>query len=353
MAVPLFAGNAAAGDPANVGGKKNGPPPPDFMGFMQQQADASQRLTSDQTQANRPNQSTPFASSQWTQGPDGQWSQSVGFNGPLAQANSSLQQQAADALRQPFDLSGIPGLSSGEEARDQAINAAYGQATSRLDPQWQQREDQTRARLLASGLQEGSAAYNRAFENLGRERNDAYNQAQFSAIGQGTQAGNALFNQSLARRQQNVGEYQAQRGSALSDLLRMQGLTQMPGFAQVGRAETPQFLQAGGMQDAAAQQRWQQQMQMISDLIGMGGQLGGAAMMASDERLKENIERYGFDAIQGVPAASWDWIPGSGMPDGRQYGVIAQDLQQVRPDLVHAGDDGMLMVDYRGLLGGE
>jgi hypothetical protein len=350
MAVPLFAGNAVAGDPAGVQGKKNGPPPPDYMGLAQQMGQESRANIAAQTQANRPNQSTPFASSQWSQAPDGQWSQSVGFNGPMGEANTAVQGQLAQALRSPLDFSGLPSLTNGDAARQQAIDAAYSQAESRLNPRFQQQEEALRNRLLASGLQEGSAAYNNAFNRFGQERNDAYNQAQFSAIGQGTQAGQALFNQSLAGRQQSLSEALRARQQPLQELVQMQQFTQMPGFQGAGAAQGAPLLQGAGLADQAALQRWQQQMQMWSDLLGAGGQLGGAALGASDERLKRNVERFGFEAIPGVPAAAWDWAPGVG-PEGRQYGVVAQDLQAVRPDLVHEGEDGMLMVDYGGLLG--
>lgn len=345
-------GGVAGGKAAGEGGKKSGPPPQDYMGLANKMAEENRKAVEAQTRANRPNQSSPFASSQWTQGPDGQWSQSLGFNGPLAGLSQSLQQQASQAMSKPFSLEGLPALTDGAGARDQAIASAYGQATSRLDPQWQQREESTRSRLLASGLQEGSEAYNKAFANLGRERNDAYTSAMNSAIGQGTQAGQALFQQSLASRNQGLMEALRERGQAFGELQGMQGLLQMPGFNASGQAQGPQLLQAGGMQDAANFQRWQQQMQMISELIGAGGQLGGAAIMASDERLKQNVERFGFEAIPGVPAAAWNWAPGAG-PEGRQYGVVAQDVLAVRPDLVHEDESGMLMVDYGGILGAK
>lgn len=88
-------------------------------------------------------------------------------------------------------------LPTGQEARDQAITAAYGQATSRLDPRFQQREDQLRTQLANQGLDPTSEAAQTELGNLGRERNDAYTSAMNGAIGQGTAAGSALFNQGV------------------------------------------------------------------------------------------------------------------------------------------------------------
>lgn len=275
MAVPIGVG--VAGSKSD---KKNAPAPPDYMGLVREQGDIQNRLLDQQTRANRPNQSTPYANSTWQQSPDGTWNQNVAFNGPLGEVNASLQQQVKDAMGQPLDFSSAPGLTSGDAARDQAINAAYGQAESRLNPQWQQRENSLRARLLAQGLQEGSGAYKKAMANLGQERNDAYASAMNAAIGQGTSAGSALFNQSLAARQQSLSEMLRQRGQAFGELQQMQGMTQMPGFSQAGQGQAPNLLGAGGMQDAANFRNFQYHNQAVSDfwsqimnLMGTGGSI--------------------------------------------------------------------------------
>ncbi|HEX7974868.1 MAG TPA: tail fiber domain-containing protein [Anaerolineales bacterium] len=77
-----------------------------------------------------------------------------------------------------------------------------------------------------------------------------------------------------------------------------------------------------------------------SQMSGLGN-LGGMALLASDESLKTEIERLPVEALPGVPFASWRWKKG-----GRGFGVIAQDVERVRPDLVHRHPDGYLMVDY-------
>jgi hypothetical protein len=64
----------------------------------------------------------------------------------------------------------------------------------------------------------------------------------------------------------------------------------------------------------------------------------------SDEKLKYDIVRYDTEIIPGVQIASWKWRHN----DNVDFGVIAQDLQKVRPDLVE--DVGFLVVNYTGLL---
>lgn len=344
MAVPIAGGMALKQN----GGlpKKNQPAPPNYSQLAMQQADMGQKAVDSQTAANRPNQSTPFASSQWQKGPDGQWTQSVGLNGPLAGANNALQTSAAEMLRQPLNFGGLQQLSTGELARDQAINAAYGQAASRLDPMWQQREQQNRTRLLNQGLQEGSAAWNRAMGNMGQERTDAYNQAMYGAIGQGTQAGQAMFNQSLAGRQQGLAELLRQRSQPMEELQALQGLTAMPGFSQAGVAQAPNLLGAGQAQYQADMDKYKATVDMWNQLAQAGMQAG--MMAASDERMKQNVVRYPDEVFPGVPLASWEWRP-EYENSGPTAGVIAQDLQHVLPEAVRSREDGMLMVDY-GLL---
>jgi hypothetical protein len=332
------------------GGKKNAPAPPDYMGLANQQAAFSQQNTNQQTLANRPNQSNPYASSTWTQGPNGEWSQQTAFNGPLAGANASLQQQAANNLSTPFSLSSLGTLGTGDDARNQAITGAYNQATSRLDPAFQQRENALRTRLQNQGLQEGSAAFKNAMSQFGNERNDAYTSAMNMAIGQGTAAGDSVFRNNLASRQQGLEELLRQRNMPLAEMQQMNALTGMQGFNQAGRAETPNLLGAAGMQDAANYRNWQARQGIQGDMYGAGMDLLGTGLqflpyaLASDERVKVEVERLPVEVVPGVPLATFRYLPEAGMGEGRYLGIIAQDLQKVRPEAVRPRADGVLTV---------
>ena len=172
MAIPLAA--AAVGSHMS---NKNAPPPPDFQGAAKEQSQGSQV-----------NMAGPNSSQQWTTGPDGQPMLTSALAGPLAGANAGLQGQAA---------ANVGAMPSGMEARQQAIDASYGQATSRLDPQWRQREEMARTQLLNQGLDPSSEAGQNAMRDLNFARNDAYGGAMNSAILQGNDAGNAIFNQGM------------------------------------------------------------------------------------------------------------------------------------------------------------
>lgn len=244
-----------------MSGGKGGSAPsaPDFAKIAQQQADLSQQAVNTQTAANRPDQTNMFgATSNWTQDPTtGQWTQTSSLNGALGQGAQNLMSQ----------IGSQGALPTGQEARDQAINSAYSQAASRLDPQWGQREESLRAQLANQGLDPGSEAAQAEFGNFGRNRNDAYTSAMASAIGQGTEAGNAIFNQGVTSQQLPYQQLQA-----------LQGLGQQQSFNMAGQAQTPDLMGAAQNQyQAALNQYGQQQGGKNSTLSGLGSLAGGAA----------------------------------------------------------------------------
>lgn len=77
-------------------------------------------------------------------------------------------------------------------------DAAYQQAASRLDPQWQQAQAQFDQQMQSQGIQPGSAAYNAAAQQFGQQRNDAYGSARNAAMQQGLQAQGQAFQEGFA-----------------------------------------------------------------------------------------------------------------------------------------------------------
>gem|GEM_PF-780001 len=354
-------GADVAGANQEQGGKKNTPAPPDYMGLANQMGDISQRNIEAQTAANRPDMNTPWGSTDWTKGADGTWTGNVSLS-PEQQSIFDQQQSlqagrtglantllgsASDTLGTQADWSGLPAIGSGMEARNRAEDAIYGRASSRLDPMWQQREDATRTRLYNQGLREGDAAYDTAMGNMGRERTDAYSQAMNSAIAGGGTEMSRQFGQDLQGRQQSIAEILQQRGSTLNELQALLsgqqvGMPQMPGFMGAGQAQTPNLLGAAGQTYGAGLDAYNAQQAQTQGL--MQGGMSLLPFLLSDERLKTDIRRLPIEALPGVPYASWKWKAG-----GHGFGVIAQDLEKVRPDLVVRGADGYLRVNYDGI----
>lgn len=204
-------------------------------------------------QANRANQNNGYASNSWQQGPDGNWTQSLGFNGPLDGANQSLQKQYADMLKTPMD--------DGNGAREQALNAAYGQSVSRLDPQWNKREDATRTQLMNQGVDPNSEAWKSSMQDLNLQRNDAYNSALNSAIGQSTAAGDSVFRNNLAARNQPLQQMEG-----------MQQLMKMPQYNSAGQSPTQQWMNSVIAENNAAVGQATQTNQNTADTVQGGAQ---------------------------------------------------------------------------------
>ena len=91
---------------------------------------------------------------------------------------------------------------------------------------------------------------------------------------------------------------------------------------------------------------------LISQLAKMA-QAAGQAAAASDIRLKTNIERVG-ETPEGMGIFEWDYLPIEGriaafMPEGRQRGVMAHEVAEIRPDALGPVIDGYMTVNYSAL----
>lgn len=160
-------------------------------------------VTDPYLQAATPNVNSAWGGTQTTQNPDGTFTVNNTLSPGMQQGQDSLQAQWAQALQNPLD---------GNSARDQAIDSAYKQATSRLDPQWDKRSEAMRTQLLNQGLDPTSQAGRNAMQEMGMQRNDAYTSALASAIAQGTSAGDSVFRNNLAAQNNPLQQMQVIRG---------------------------------------------------------------------------------------------------------------------------------------------
>lgn len=116
---------------------------------------------------------------------------------------------AAGPVQTSLDYSNLGALPSssdfGSEENTDA-NTVYAQAASRLDPQWQNNDNDLASSLAAQGISTNSDAYRRAETAESQAKNDAYNQANFSAIQQGDTLQQQLSAEDLANRQEGVSE---------------------------------------------------------------------------------------------------------------------------------------------------
>lgn len=390
-------------------GKKSGPaapPPPDPVATAAAQSQYNKDAAITQANLNRIDQQTPQGSVTYDTigtNSDGtpRYKQTQTYS-PEQQALYDQQNQIAQALggtaeqqigrvnttmNTPFNYSGDTPLQTGVAPQDvsrlapkdysadakRVGDAVYGQATSRLDPQFQQQQSDMTSRLAAQGIPVGSDAWQREMDNFSRSRTDAYNQANFSAIQAGgdeqsrlfgldmsaagfnNQAGAQAFNQDVQNanlnnnsRQEQIQEQTYLRNLPLNDIAALLGTgggvqnPEFSPFAQVGVA-APDYMGAQYQTFNAKQGQYQQQQQARSQMLGSIFGLAGSALPLafSDRRLKENIVRIGALA-NGLATYAFNYIG----QKTRQFGIMAQEALGVVPQAVHFTSSGYLAVDY-------
>lgn len=210
-----------------------------------------------------------------------------------------------------------------------AVAKAYGDITSRLDPQWQEAGAQNETKLRNQGLTAGGEAYDSAMRNFNQGKNDAYTQANLAAM----QYAPTTMQMDIAGRDQLLNELNA---------LRSGSQVQNPQFQQY---QGSQIGQTPIMQGAQQQAAWDQNMynQQVGSanafnqgLFSLGGAVAGKY---SDRRLKSNIVKIGTHPL-GIGIYEYDIF------GHRTQGVMADEIQAVMPDAVIQSGSGYLMVDY-------
>ena len=198
------------------------------------------------------------------------------------------------------------------------------------------------------GISEAMAQGNFGNQALGQAQGldinalNAMNAAQGQAFG----LNQAYANQQNTLRQQAIAEQAQRRGMSLNEMNALLSgqqvqMPNMPTFNPAGKSETPNLM--GAMQNT-----YQANLDAANAKnAGIGNALSGAsslgsAFLFSDIRLKSNIRRVGTHCV-GVGVYEYDIF------GHRERGVIAQELQRVRPDLVRQHDSGYLTVNYGAL----
>lgn len=251
---------------------------------------------------------------------------------------------------------------------------------SRLQPQIERENEQTNTRLANQGIMQGSEAYKNAQTALSQQHNDLLNNATVQGLQAGLQANEQQFGQNQAQNQQalstqnqlfnqqntnygqglgaNQQEFQQAAYNQMQPINVINALRsgtqvsgpQMSNVPQQANVAGPDLLGAAQGNYNAAMGQYNAQMasknSMTGGLMGLGGQLGAAALMKySDRRLKTNIKRIGTHAL-GIGKYSWDYVWGE-----HSEGVMADEVMKVMPMAVHYHPSGYKMVDYAMLDG--
>lgn len=144
-----------------------------------------------------------------------------------------------------------------------------------------------------------------------------------------------LVNQELQRNQQALANNLANYMTIYDISKGVTGLSNA-----LNQANANYALQAHQM-DNANRIGWGDLMAMQQSNNETAGKVAMAAAMASDIRVKENLEK--LDTIDGINIYKFDYINGA----KNQVGVIAQEMQEKCPECVIEGD--ILRVDYSKL----
>jgi len=270
------------------------------------------------------------------------------------------------------DRTGFTPLASTDDLSDYATRsegAYYDRAMNRLQPAMEMQRTSLHTDLINSGLPVGSDAYNNSMAQLGLQQNDQMQGLAQSSIAEGQRmrqglAGEAqtmrqsqLAEASMMREMQNQARAQGLTDALLQRRLPMEELATLTGSPSIGSAglgiattglnvpgvsvAPPPIMaatQAQGANDAnryaTAQQGYGARMNAI----------GNIATMLSDKTLKENIVKVG-QSPSGFNIYEWNylWSP------ERFRGVIAQEVQKIKPKAVLSNIFGHLMVDYSKL----
>ena len=194
-------------------------------------------------------------------------------------------------------------------------------SAARLDPRFAKQQDQIRTQLISSGIRPGSAAYTAAMNDFEQSRNDAYNELALNGRQQ-------AFQEASYERNQPLNEI----GALLSG-----SQVQAPQFASA-----PQASVGGVDYTGLVNNKYQADVQ--SSNAAMGGLFGLAAapfsmFKFSDVRLKSDVKQVGA-LFNGLPIYAYTI---GGTPE---IGLLAHEVEQVRPEAVKTHESGFKMVDY-------
>lgn len=105
--------------------------------------------------------------------------------GLQSQALAGNQGRNVASTLQGFQL---PTQGQNQQFGQDAMKAAYGEATATMDPYWSQQQESLDASLRNSGATPGTPAYDNAMRSFQANRSSAYGQAENQAFGQGLSA---------------------------------------------------------------------------------------------------------------------------------------------------------------------
>ena len=313
-------------------GKSRAPSPPDPAATAAAQAGANREAILESARVSQIGTQTPFGRTFFTGqvgAPDRTFVQELTPEGQrTVEAQQALASQLAGFGAEQLGPQVMERLGAGPGSVEEAL---YQRGQQRIGQQFDPAEETLRSRLLGQGIPEGSRAFDQAMGQLLRDRRE-----QELALGFESQIRGGA--EDRAQRSQAINELSAllQGAPAIGAPAGFQG----PAFQIAAPDITGLTAQQYAGQVSAANQRAQE----LGGLYGTLGSLGAAGILASDARAKTDLEFVGMH--KNLPWYTFRYIWDE---SERTIGVLAQHVQQVKPDAVYKRADGLLMVDYGAL----
>lgn len=288
--------------------------------------------------------SNPSTTSNITLNPGVQSALNSDISATAGEANltNQYENQINNTLSQPYNTSNAGAVPTPDAAFQQS---QMNNMNALEQPFVNQSNEQLQASLAAQGITDGSQAYNNAMNT----QNNSLNNLQEQNIQNATSQEQAQYGMGMQGYQQGLSNYNQNYTMPLNEFSALQSGSQVsqPSFSTPAGTSVAGTNTAGiinqSYQDAlgASNASTASQNQLLGGLFGLGGSLGSAAIMASDRRLKTNIERIG-KTKQGIPVYRYKYKSGGGY----QFGVMADELKKFVPEAVIRGVDGFFRVRY-------
>jgi len=296
--------------------------------------------------------------------------------GNPAQAQPNAFQQSAQGVTAGMQGTMAAGMGPNIQAfanpyQDQVINRTQQD----IERQRQMATNTLGAQASQAGAFGGSrhgVAEGMTNEGFARQAADTF--AEQRAQGFNTALGAAQNQQSIglnaAQQYANIGNLGFSQANTINQQQQQQGLAMQALNQQLIDAARQQYagftgapaaslqlpiaaVSAGNMGQGTSTQTGTQEPGLF-DYLSLGATslaaLGSAGVIPSDPRLKTNVKP--LKKSGGIQFYSWDWNDEGkrvAHPAQPTFGVMADELQETHPHLVHRGADGYLRVDYGGL----
>jgi hypothetical protein len=277
----------------------------------------------------------------------------TGYDAIMSRLNPQLEEQ-----RRAFDTQmANQGITLGSEAYNNAFkNQSQAANDARIQAGLQgigigQQQQQQQMALQNQEYNQRLGMFNSQLQHRGQMANEAQNmyQSQFANRGQSLAEQQALMNSQMANQNQQYGIRTGLQDRPLNQLnaLRSGSQVQSPNFINAPQQATTggvDYNQVAGLQNQYNMGLYNSKVGQQNSFMNTLGGLGGAALgFFSDERLKTNIQRIGTHDTLGIGIYKYEKF---GVPE---IGVLAQELEQVKPSAVSVHDSGFKVIDLGAL----